>query len=95
MPPKPAMPDPEDLAIAALGFLAEDPERLGRFLALTGVDPGSIRLAAREPHFLASVLDHLITDEALLVAFAANNRIQPETVARAHTKLSGQSPDEF
>ena len=38
-----------ELAIAALGFLGAEPERLGRFLALTGIAPRSIRAAAREP----------------------------------------------
>lgn len=90
MPLKAAVPDPEELAIAALHFLAEDAERLGRFLALTGIDPGSIRAAAGEPHFLASVLEHLLNDEALLMAFAANNRLAPEAVARAHARLGGR-----
>jgi len=41
----------EHLAIAALGFIAGEPERLGRFLAITGIGPDSIRAAAREPQF--------------------------------------------
>src|SRR5262245_58106192 len=48
----------ERLAIAALAFIAEEPERLGRFLALTGIGPESIRTAAHEPQFLLGVLDH-------------------------------------
>src|SRR5262249_36350748 len=47
------------LAVAALGFIAAEPERLGRFLALSGIGPDSIRAAAREPQFLAGVLDHI------------------------------------
>ena len=53
------------LAIAALGFLAGDPEHLERFLALTGISPGDIRTAAREPDFLAGVLDYVAGNEAL------------------------------
>ncbi len=34
----------EGLAIQALTFIAEDPERLGRFLAVTGIGPAEIRL---------------------------------------------------
>ena len=67
----------EDLAIAALGFIAGEPERLGRFLAMTGIGPDSIRAAAREPRFLLGVLDHLAADEPLLLAFAAENGIRP------------------
>ncbi len=88
-------PDPESLAIDALGFLAEDTERLGRFLAITGLEPATLRAAAQEPHFLASVLEHLLADEALLLAFVANRRLQPEAVARAWHKLGGKPREDF
>ena len=39
----------ENLAIQALSFLAADPERLGRFLAITGIGPDAIRKAAVDP----------------------------------------------
>ena len=39
----------ENLAIQALWFLAADPERLGAFLAATGIGPEMIRKAAAEP----------------------------------------------
>ena len=37
----------EMLAVQALTFIAEDPERMGRFLAATGLEPGQIRAASR------------------------------------------------
>lgn len=77
----------ENCAITALSFLAADPERLGRFLALTGLGPENIRAAAAEPRFLVSVLDHLLADESLLLAFAANNNLAPEHVALARAVL--------
>jgi hypothetical protein len=73
----------EDLATKALGFLAAEPERLDRFLSLAGIDLGHIREAAGEPGFLAAVMEHLMGDEALLVAFAANEGIKPEQVVKA------------
>ena len=79
----------EQLAIAALGFIAGEPERLGRFLAMTGLGPASIRDAAREPHFLAGVLDHLSADESLLVAFATEHAVGPDAVMRARAALTG------
>ncbi len=79
----------EDLAVAALGFIAAEPDRLGRFLALTGIAPASIRDAAREPQFLVGVLDHLMGEERLLLAFAAENDIDPEAVMRARDTLAG------
>jgi Protein of unknown function (DUF3572) len=79
----------EELAIAALGFIAAEPERLGRFLAITGIGPDSIRDAAREPRFLAGVLDHVAADETLLLAFAAEYEIDPDTLMRAREVLAG------
>jgi hypothetical protein len=80
----------ENLAIQALAFLASDPERLGRFLSLTGIGPDMIREAARDPAFLAGVLDHVASDEPLLLAVAEYAGVTPETVERAHLALSGQ-----
>ena len=87
--PKERQAAAEGLAVAALGFIAAEPERLGRFLALSGIGPDSIRAAAREPQFLAGVLDHIVSDERLLLAFAAENDIDPETVMRARDALAG------
>jgi hypothetical protein len=80
----------EQLAIQALSFIASDATQLGRFLALTGIGPAEIRDAAREPGFLAGVLDHVAGDERLVVAFAADAGIEPDQVAQARTALSGQ-----
>jgi len=79
----------ENLAVAALGFIAGDAERLGRFLSITGLGPDNLRQAAREPHFLAQVLSHLAEDEALLIAFAANHGENPMRIAAAHALLAG------
>jgi len=94
-------PDPEerraaaiDLAIAALCFIAAEPERLGRFLALTGIGPESIREAAREPEFLLGVLDYLAADETLLLAFANQDGIDPEQVVQARAVLAAMPPDD-
>jgi len=80
----------ENLAISALGFLAQDPERLGRFLELAGIGPDMIRAAAADPAFLSGVLDHVAGDEGLLRAVAEHAGVSPETVERAHLALSGQ-----
>src|SRR5262245_24207425 len=82
----------EMLAIQALNFLAEEPERLGRFLAVTGLEAQSLRDAAREPNFLLGVLDHLAGDERLLTEFASQHELTPETVTRARDLLAGARP---
>jgi Protein of unknown function (DUF3572) len=78
----------EDMAVAALTFIAQDGERLGRFLALSGLEPENLREAAAEPGFLVGVLDYLSSDEALLLAFAANFQIDPTAIATAQRVLS-------
>jgi len=79
----------EALAIQALSFIAADPERLGRFLAATGIGPGDIRAAAREKLFLAGVLDHITNDESLLMGFASDVKSDPREIVRAQSALSG------
>ena len=73
----------EALSIEALAFLAGDPERLERFLSLSGLDPSAIRLAAADPGFLAAVLEHFCSDESLLLAFSANAGRDPGDIAKA------------
>jgi hypothetical protein len=81
-------PAAENVAIQALSYLAEEPERLARFMALSGLESGDIRAAAAEAGFLAGVLDHVTSDEALLVAFASSAGLAPADVERAHAALT-------
>jgi hypothetical protein len=76
------------LAVDALGYLAGDPELLSGFLALTGLDPATIRDAAEAPEFLVGVLDYVAGDERLLIAFAAHAEIDPEEIEIAKQVLS-------
>jgi hypothetical protein len=80
----------ETLAVQALGFMASDPERLGAFLAATGIGPEMIRKAAADPSFLAGVLDHICGDEALLIAVAEHAGLTPRDVEHAQAVLSGR-----
>ena len=79
----------ETIAIQALGFLASEPDRLGRFLAVTGLGPANLRAAATEPGFFAQVLSYVAQDESMLMAFAANSSLAPQTVSAAHQVLAG------
>jgi hypothetical protein len=78
----------ETLAIEVLSFLAADPVRLERFLALSGLGVGNLRRAAAEPGFLAAILDHLAADETLLLAFSAHAGQNPEVISKAREILS-------
>lgn len=78
------------MALRALGFLADDPQRLSRFLSLTGIDVGQLRSEAGEQGFQAAVLEYLLEDESLLLTFCQDASIDPVTVAPAYALLSGQ-----
>jgi hypothetical protein len=73
----------EALAVNALAFVASDPELLPRFLAITGIEAGSIRRAAREPGFLAGVLQFILAHEPTLMRFAEETGTPPAAVGKA------------
>jgi Protein of unknown function (DUF3572) len=79
----------QEIAVQGLLHIASDPEALGRFLAITGIGPETLRAAAAEPHFLASVLQHLMESESALLAFSTNQGIAPELITQSHAVLSG------
>jgi hypothetical protein len=85
---RPTAEDAAALALNGLAFLAEDAERLNRFLALTGIAPEELRAAADAPETLLAVLDHLLADESLLLVFAASKGFPPETIAPARAALA-------
>ncbi|MCP4304970.1 MAG: DUF3572 domain-containing protein [bacterium] len=49
----------------------------------------SLHQSAGEPDFLVGVLDYVLSDERLLVAFAENEGIPPESIGRARDRLDG------
>lgn len=77
----------EKLATEALGYLAQDLEHLGRFLALSGIGPSELRSASAEPGFLAGVLEFYMEHESLLLAFTETKGYRPTMVAAAHLVL--------
>ena len=78
----------EIVAVQALSFVAGDPGRLGAFLAETGIGPETLRSAAADPRFLASVLDFVLRDDATVNAFAGASGLHPTNIAAAHQALS-------
>lgn len=77
----------EIVAIQALSFVASDPERLGLFLAETGIGPETLRKSAGDPNFLISVLDFVLRDDATVKAFASASELHPTNVAAARQVL--------
>src|SRR3954449_10294588 len=77
----------EIVAIQALSFVAGDPERLGLFLAETGIGPETLRSAATDPQFLVSVLDFVLRDDQTVKAFADQAHLHPTNIAAARQAL--------
>ena len=78
----------EIVAVQALSFIASEPERLGAFLAESGLGPETLRSAAADPQFLAHVLDFVMRDDATVKAFAAASQLHPTNIAAAHQALN-------
>ncbi len=77
----------EAVAISGLAFLAADAERLDRFLALTGLAPDEIRAASERPGFLASVLQHIMDDDRIALAFATEQSLTADELNAASRAL--------
>lgn len=83
----------QEIATNALINLTKEPELVGRFLAMAGIGPESIRLAAEEPGFLAGVLEFYMSDEALLLSYCENIGLRPTMIAAARFSLAGDPAD--
>ena len=81
----------ETIAIKALEYLSNDPELMGRFLALSGLDPSELRSVVGETSFLAAILDFMLNDDSLILAFASNNNLDPESIVAAKNRLDPMS----
>jgi hypothetical protein len=81
----------EIVAVQALSFIAGEPERLGAFLAESGIGPETLRSAAADPHFLGNVLDFVLRDEATVKAFAAASQLHPTNIAAARLVLGDRN----
>jgi hypothetical protein len=81
----------ETIAFRALGFIAEDEDRIGAFMGETGMSPDDLRDHATSPAILTAVLDYLTRDEALLLMFAANADLRPELITPALMVLNGDA----
>jgi hypothetical protein len=77
----------EIIALNALTFLASDPDRFEAFLALSGLTVADVAARAGDRPFLSGVLEHLLSNESLLLAFCAEQGLKPEAPGRALRRL--------
>jgi hypothetical protein len=77
----------EILALQALGWLAGDETRLSRFLALSGLDPATLRAVADTRDTARAVMDFLLSDEDLLLDFCEIAQIRPQDFPAYRNRL--------
>ena len=77
----------EILALEGLGWLAGQEEGLDRFLAISGLDPASLRAAAGSPGTGLAVVEFLLANEPLLLAFCEATGTSPQAVHAARHRL--------
>lgn len=86
----------ETIALQAFAYIAANDQHLSRFLALTGTVPDRLTTELMSKSFLLGVLDHLLSDESLLLAFCANAGLDPSRILPARQALAGERlPDIF
>jgi Protein of unknown function (DUF3572) len=77
------------VALTFISYLASDDERLQRFCDYSGMGGNDIKQRLQEPDFHAFLFDYLMQDESSLLAFCAENAIQPEKLMRLRATLPG------
>mgnify|MGYP006289556169 CR=1 FL=1 len=82
----------EALALTALAYLLEDPDRANRFLTATGMDGDALPSRLADPVFLGCILDFVLEDETLLVAVAGVAGLRADRVIRMRQRLPGALP---
>ena len=77
----------ETTALRALTWVVAEEARTERFLALTGIDPATLRARAGDPAILGAVLAHLEQHEPDLIACADSLGIAPAALIAARDML--------
>jgi hypothetical protein len=77
------------IGLQALAWLAADPDRIAGFMAASGANAGDLRAQAADPDFLGAVLDHLMTDDTMVIAFCDAHQLPYTAVQAARAGLPG------
>ncbi|CAN1533560.1 Protein of unknown function DUF3572 [Sphingomonadaceae bacterium] len=80
-------PEPDMLALEALGWILADGDRAARMLNLTGLTPDILRNVVTETATQAAILGFLEAHEPDLVAAADHIGVRPEALVRARQEL--------
>jgi hypothetical protein len=80
-------PEPDMLALEALGWILADGDRAARMLNLTGLTPDILRNVVTETATQSAILGFLEAHEPDLVAAADHIGVRPEALVRARQEL--------
>jgi len=79
----------ETIALQALAFIVKDEDLLPQFLMNSGLTPQDLKDRFRDPEILGGILDVLLADDSVLLAFCNSLSLSPETVVLARRALPG------
>jgi len=79
----------EQVGIQVLSWLAAHDDMLMQFLGMTGIAADDLRSRASEPEFLGFVLDFLLSDDAMVMAFCEHAQMATDTPMLARGALPG------
>jgi len=85
--------DAQAIALRALAYVAENEDRLSRFLAASGISQNDVSGRLGDPAFLAGVLDFVLADDEMTVEFVNQINIDPMLPRLTRRKLPGADPD--
>ena len=79
----------EITALQAFAWLVGQPEEFSQFLNATGAATADLAQSARDPHFLAALIDFLLQSDERVVACCADLDLPPTALGEACMGLPG------
>ena len=77
----------ETVALQAAAYIFSNEKALNGLMAASGASAEQLRTGLADYVFLAGLLDYLLGDERLLVAFCQDQDLEPDQPARAQAAL--------
>lgn len=79
----------EITALQALGWLVGQPDELAGFLNASGASEGYLAGLARDPHFLAALMDYLLETDERVLACTTDLGLAATALGQARMGLPG------
>jgi hypothetical protein len=79
--------DSDTLLLRVVGWIVSDQARAERMLALTGLDPDTLRAGLTQPAVLRALLDFVLDHEPDLLACADALGVKPAEIAAARGRI--------